>query len=58
MSHVSAVIKHLGGNIVAGSWEVVVGQCTQDRALAFIFLELGRYAMVNWNLVKKMAHRP
>lgn len=39
--------------MVVGSWTVVMRECILDRVSALVFLELGHYAIVNLNLVKK-----
>lgn len=38
-----------------GSWAMVMRECTLDRVSTFVFLKLGRYAIMNWNLLKKRA---
>lgn len=52
MFYVRVLLKHLE----VGSRTLVMGECILDRVSAFVFLELGQYAIINWNLVKKSNH--
>lgn len=57
MSHVSTLIKYLDAKMGAAFWAGTEGRYTWERASALMFSELGWYAIVNWNLVKKRVQR-